>query len=190
MVWFTRIDHDNLVCACIIVIFVKCKKLIDPEIGVHGAYAIEKNKWTTVIIILRDMAADALVNILHEVGTMSISRQCILYISGLRWVCLFFFQLIFQHGRMTEKLLVIKKLAELIKEIECEHIHIVGRTNEVSLKFLDLLPNGILLLGRILKNEEVIKQISILSILEFRAVEQIVKFLDGHSSCFLMLSIS
>ena len=71
---------------------------------------------------------------------------------------------------MAQELLLVEEIAELIKQIKRKHIHIVDGANEVRLELLYLLTNVILLLCRILVDEEVVEQVSILCVLKTWAV--------------------
>ena len=90
---------------------------------------------------------------------------------------------------MLQEFLLVEEIAEFLKEIQAEHVHIVDGTYQVGLKLLYLATDVILLLCRVLVDEEVIKQVAILWVLKTWAVQFIIEFLDGHTSCFLMFSI-
>ena len=67
---------------------------------------------------------------------------------------------------MAQKLLLVEKVAKLLKQIQRKHIHVVDRANEIRLELLYLPTDVILLLCRILVDEEVIEQIAVLRVLE------------------------
>ena len=67
---------------------------------------------------------------------------------------------------MTQELLLVEKIAELIKQIERKHIQIVDGANEIRLELLYLPANVILFVCRVLVDEEVVEQVAILRILE------------------------
>ena len=94
-----------------------------------------------------------------------------------------------KHGRVTQELLLVKKIAELIKQIERKHIHIVDGANEVRLELLYLPADVVLLLCRILVDEEVVEQVTILRILETGTVQFVIKFLYRHIIICFILSI-
>jgi hypothetical protein len=75
---------------------------------------------------------------------------------------------------MLEKLLLVKEIAELLKEVQSKHIHVVDGADKIRLELLDLSADVIFLLSRVLVNEEVIEQVSVLSILKARAVKLVV----------------
>ena len=126
---------------------------------------------------------------LHKLRTVCITGQRILGILSLRGVCLFLLQLVFQHTRMLQEFLLVEEIAEFLKEIQAKNVHIVDRTNEICLKLLYLVTDIILLISRVLVDEEVIEQVTIFWVLETWTVQLIVEFLDCHASCFLMFSI-
>ena len=90
---------------------------------------------------------------------------------------------------MAQELLLVEEIAELIKQIKRKHIHIVDGANEVRLELLYLLTNVILLLCRVLVDEEVVEQVSILCVLKTWAVQFVIKFLYSHIIICLILSI-
>ena len=90
---------------------------------------------------------------------------------------------------MTQELLLVEKIAELIKQIERKHIQIVDGANEVRLELLYLLTYVILLVCRLLVDEEVVEQVAVLRVLETRAVQFIIKFLYRHIVICLIRSI-
>jgi hypothetical protein len=63
-------------------------------------------------------------------------------------------------------LLCLEVVAKLLKEIQAQDIHIVSRTDKVVLELHYLCPDIILILGRILIDEEIVENIPILRILE------------------------
>ena len=79
---------------------------------------------------------------------------------------------------MAQELLLVEEIAELIKQIKRKHIHIVDGANEVRLELLYLLTNVILLLCRILVDEEVVEQVSILCVLKIWGVQFVIKCVD------------
>src|SRR5574344_1051591 len=81
---------------------------------------------------------------------------------------------------MTEEFLLVKMGAELFKKIQGEDIDIVGGANQVLLELPNPSPNLILILGRILVDEEVVEKVAILCGLESRTVQFIVKLFDSH----------
>ena len=69
----TRIEHDNLVFARIVVVLVKGQQLIDAEVWEHAAYAIDKHVWPTILILDADMLDDTLMKELHKLRAMGIT---------------------------------------------------------------------------------------------------------------------
>lgn len=185
----TWVEDDNLVLPGIVVVLIEGKKLVDSQIGKHTADAIQENVWTAVLILDGDMVDDTPVNVLHELWRMGITGQCVLGVLCLGRIVLLFIQLVFQHGWMAQELLLVEKVAKLLKQIQRKHIHIVDRANEISLELLYLPTDVILLLCRILVDEEVIEQVAVLRVLETRAVQFIIKFFYRHitliSLCYL-----
>ena len=190
LVTMTWVEDDNLILPGIVVVLIEGKKLINSQIWEHTAYAIQENVWTTVLILDGDMVDDTLMNVLHELWRMGITGQRVLGVLCLGRIVLLFLQLVFQHGRMTQELLLVEKVAKLLKQIQRKYIHIVDRANEIRLKLLYLATDVILLLCRILVDEEVIEQVAILRVLETRAVQFIIKFFSSYHIDFFMLSIS
>ena len=90
---------------------------------------------------------------------------------------------------MTQELLLVEKIAELIKQIKRKHIHIVDGANEIRLELLYLLTYVILLVCRVLVDEEVIEQVAILRVLETGTVQFVIKFLYRHIIICLIRSI-
>ena len=90
---------------------------------------------------------------------------------------------------MTQELLLVEKIAELIKQIKRKHIHIVDGANEVRLELLYLLTYVILLVCRVLVDEEVVEQVAILRVLETGTVQFVIKFLYRNIIICLMRSI-
>ena len=90
---------------------------------------------------------------------------------------------------MAQELLLVEEIAELIKQIERKHIHIVDGANEIRLELLYLLTNVILFVCRVLVDEEVVEQVAILRILETGTVQFIIKFLYRHIVICLIRSI-
>ena len=150
---------------------------------------MNKDIRTAIIILDTYMVNDALMDKLHKLWAMCITRQRILGVLCFRGVCLFFLQLILQHAGMLQELLLVKELAELVKEIQRQHIDIVNGANEICLELLNLPTDIILLLCWVLIDEEVIEQVTVLRVLETRTVQFIIKLLDSLVSAFLMLSI-
>ena len=105
---------------------------------------------------------------------MGITGQRVLGVLCLGRIVLLFLQLVFQHGWMTQELLLVEKVAKLLKQIQRKYIHIVDRANEIRLELLYLATDVILLLCRILVDEEVIEQVAVLRVLETRAVQFII----------------
>ena len=185
----TWVEDDNLILPSIVVVLIEGKKLIDSQIGEHTADAIQENVWTAVLILDGDMVDNTLMNVLHELRRMGITGQCVLGVLCLRRIVLLFLQLVFQHGRMTQELFLVEKFTKLLKQIQRKYIHIVDRANEIRLELLYLPTDVILLLSRILVNEEVVEQVAVLRVLETRAVQFIIKFFYRHitliSLCYL-----
>ena len=90
---------------------------------------------------------------------------------------------------MTQELLLVEKIAELIKQIERKHIQIVDGANEIRLELLYLPANVILFVCRVLVDEEVVEQVAILRILETGTVQFIIKLLYRHIVICLIRSI-
>ena len=90
---------------------------------------------------------------------------------------------------MTQELLLVEKIAELIKQIKRKHIHIVDGANEIRLELLYLLTYVILLVCRVLVDEEVIEQVAILRVLETGTVQFVIKFLYRNIIICLIRSI-
>lgn len=134
LVTMTRIEDDNLILPSIVVILVEGKKLVDSQIWEHAADAIQENVGTAVLILDGDMVDDTLMNVLHELRRMGITGQRVLGVLCLGRIVLLFLQLVFQHGRMTQKLLLVEKVAKLLKQIQRKYIHIVDRANEIRLE--------------------------------------------------------
>ena len=124
VITLARIEYNDFISARVIVVLIESKELIHSQIRVHGTDAIEKHKRATVVILLRYMVDDTLMDVLHKVCTVCISCQRILGIAGLRGVCLFLLQLVFQHRGMLQELLLVEELAELIEEIQRQHIDV------------------------------------------------------------------
>lgn len=177
----TWVEDDNLILPSLVVVLIEGKKLVDSQIGEHTAYAIQENVWTAVLILDGDMVDDTPVNVLHELRRMGITGQRVLGVLRLGRIVLLFLQLVFQHGRMTQELLLVEKVAKLLKQIQRKHIHIVDRANEIRLELLYLPTDVILLLCRILVDEEVIEQVAVLRVLETRVFSL-------SSSSFIVIS--
>ena len=185
----TRIKHDNLIAACVVVILIESQQLIDTKIWEHTTYAIEKDVRATILILNIHMVEDALMQELHKLRTVCITGHRILGVLSLRGVSLFLFQLVFQHTRMLQEFLLVEEIAEFLKEIQAKHVHIVDRSNNILLELLYLTVDVVFLICRLLVDEEVVEQVTIFWVLETRTVQLIVEFLDCHASCFLMFSI-
>ena len=69
----TRIKHDNLIFACVVVVFIESQQLIDTEIREHTAYTIEEHVWTAILILDADMLDDTLMKELHKLRTVCIA---------------------------------------------------------------------------------------------------------------------
>ena len=160
LVTMTWVEDDNLVLPGIVVVLIEGKKLVDSQIWKHAADAIQENVWTTVLILNGNMVNDTLMNVLHELWRMGITGQCVLGILCLGRIVQLFLQLVFQHGRMTQELFLVEKFTKLLKQIQRKYIHIVDRANEIRLELLYLPTDVILLLCRILVDEEVIEQVA------------------------------
>ena len=185
----TWVEDDNLILPSLVVVLIEGKKLVDSQIWEHTAYAIQENVWTTVLILDGNMVDDTLMNVLHELRRMGITGQRVLGVLCLGWSVLLFLQLVFQHRWMTQELFLVEKVTKLLKQIQRKHIHIVDRANEIRLELLYLPTDVILLLCRILVNEEVVEQVAVLRVLETRAVQFIIKLFYRHitliSLCYL-----
>jgi hypothetical protein len=90
---------------------------------------------------------------------------------------------------MLQEFLLVEETAKFLKEIQAKHVHIVDRANKILLELLYLTAYVVLLICRVLVDEEVVKQIAIPRVLETWAIQLIVEFLDCHTSFFLMFSI-
>ena len=75
---------------------------------------------------------------------------------------------------MAKELLLVEKVAKLLKQIQRKHIHVVDRANEIRLELLYLPADVVLLLCRILVDEEVVGKVAILRVLETRGVQFII----------------
>jgi len=171
----TRVKHDNLVFTRVVVVLIKSQQLIDTKIWEHTAHAIDEHVWATILIFDADMVDDTLMKELHKLRAMCITSQCVLCVLCLRRVGLFFLQLVFQHTGVLQELLLVEEIAEFLKQIQRQHVHIVDRTNQVRFKLLYLTADVVLLLSRVLVDEEVVKQVAILWVLETWAVQLIVE---------------
>ena len=90
---------------------------------------------------------------------------------------------------MTQELLLVKKITEIIKQIKRKHIHIVDGANEIRLELLYLSAYVVLLLCLILLDEEFVEHVTILRILETGTVQFVIKFLYRHIIICFILSI-
>ena len=73
-----RIKHDDLIFARVIIVFIECQQFVDTEIGEHAAYAIHEDVWAAIIVFNVDVVENALVQKLHKLGTMGVSRKGLL----------------------------------------------------------------------------------------------------------------
>ena len=185
----TRIKHNNLIAARVVAVLIEGQQLIDTKIWEHAAYTIEEDVGTTIFILNIHMVKNALMQKLHKLWAVCITGQRVLGVLSLRGISLFLLQLVFQHTWVLQEFLLVEEIAEFLKEIQAKNVHIVDRTNEICLKLLNLVTDVILLICRVLVDEEVVEQVTILWVLETRTVQLIVEFLDCHASCFLMFSI-
>ena len=158
----TRIKHNNLITARVVVVLIESQQLIDTKIWEHAANAIEEDIRTTIFILNIHMIEDALMQKLHKLWAVCITGQRVLGVLSLRGISLFFLQLIFQHTGMLQEFLLVEEIAEFLKEIQAKHVHIVDRANKVLFELLYLTADVVLLLCRVLVDEEVIEQVAFL----------------------------
>ena len=119
----TWVEDDNLILPGLVVVLIEGKKLVDSQIWEHAADAIQENVGTAVLILDGDMVDDPLMNVLHELRRMGITGQRVLGVLCLGRIVLLFLQLVFQHGWMTQELLLVEKVAKLLKQIQRKYIH-------------------------------------------------------------------
>jgi hypothetical protein len=183
----TRIKHNNLIAARVVVVLIESQQLIDTKIWEHTTYAIEKDVRATILILNIHMVEDALMQELHKLRTVCITGQRILGVLSLRGVSLFLLQLVFQHTWVLQEFLLVKEIAEFLKEIQAKHVHIVDRANKILLELLYLTAYVVLLICRVLVDEEVVKQVAILWVLKTWTVQFVVEFLNGHKLRIILI---
>jgi hypothetical protein len=166
----TRIKHDNLIAARVVAVLIESQQLIDTKIRKHTAYTIEEDVGTTIFILNIHMVKNALMQKLHKLWAVCITGQRVLGVLSLRGISLFLLQLVFQHTWVLQEFLLVEEIAEFLKEIQAKHVHIVDRANKILLELLYLTADVVLLICRVLVDEEVVKQVAILCVLETWAI--------------------
>ena len=169
------IEHDNLVFIGLVIVLVKSQELVDPKIREHGADAIEEHIGIAYAILsLFDVFFDTVLDIFEEFRAVRVAGQRLLYVCDASCVAsCFLLKEIMQHGGVPQKSFIVKKIAELIEEVQRKYVLIACRTLEVTLELLYLPPHFVFLRGWILKDVIVVEQV-VLSILEFGAVQLLV----------------
>jgi hypothetical protein len=79
----TRVKHDNLVFAGVVVVLIESQQLIDTEIREHTAHTINEHVWATILVLDTDMLDDTLMKELHKLRAVCIACQCVLGILSL-----------------------------------------------------------------------------------------------------------
>ena len=169
-----RIEYQNLVLAGVIVVLVEREELVHSQVRIHRSDSVEEYIRPPVIILDGDVIHYPLVDILDEFRTVRITDKSLLGVLRSGRILFFLLKEVLQHGRMLEKLLLVKEIAELLKKVQRKHIDVVDGADKIRLELLDLPSDVVLLLGRVLIDEEVIEQVTVLSVLEAGAVELIV----------------
>lgn len=87
LVTMTWIKHDNLIFLRLVVIFIKSKKLIDSQIGIHTADTVHENVRATILVLNGDMVNDTLMNKPDKLWRMCVTGKrilCIFAVDGSR----------------------------------------------------------------------------------------------------------
>ena len=74
----TRIKHDNLIFACVVVVLIESQQLIDTKVWEHTAYTIEEHVWTAIFVLNANMLDDTLMKEMHKLRAMCIEGQGVL----------------------------------------------------------------------------------------------------------------
>ena len=174
VVLFARVEHDDLVLLRVVVVLIERKELVDAQIREHGAYAIEEHIGIAYAFLpLVNMFLDTGLDIFKELRTVGVAGQRLLHLLRRIGISFLLFKKILQHRGVPQEPLVIEELAELIEEVQREHVLIACRTLEVTLELLYLVAHLIFLGGRVLIDVIVVEQV-VLSILESGAVQLLV----------------
>jgi hypothetical protein len=78
-----RIENDNLVFACVVVVLIESQQLIDSKIWEHTSHAVDEHVWATIFVLDANMLDDALMKELHKLRAVRIAGQCILGVLSL-----------------------------------------------------------------------------------------------------------